>query len=172
MLLALPVGALWLAACGGSSKGPSAVPRTVAVAPFVAPDAGFSAVFPTPPKRQTLPVVQAGVSLNVLLYEATTNHEQVAVAYTSLPGVPAQSGLDDAINAAAANVKGTVTTRADTTYLGHPAEDAVITAPGAVVHVRVVYVGDKRYLLEGVTSAANTPHPQYDALLATFRTRG
>ncbi len=56
------------------------------------------------------------------------------------------------------------------TYLGSPAEDAVITTPDQVDRLRVVIIGAKYYAIEGVIAVTATAHPEYDELLATFHT--
>jgi hypothetical protein len=140
----------------------------------VATDAGFSAVFPTTPQRQTQNINQTGVATTMTLYLATTNDEQVAVGYEKLPAAPqgsaVQAGLDGGIDGSAKNTNGTIVSRSNTTFLGHPAEDAVVQAQGSVVHERLVFIGDKLYIFEGITGSMSAKHPWYDKLLATFKT--
>ncbi len=108
------------------------------------------------------------------LYIATTNDEQVAIAYEKLPAAPqgsaVQQGLDGGVDGSAKNTNGTIVSRSNTTFLGQPAEDAVIQAQGTVVHERVVFIGDKLYVLEGITGSVSAKHPAYDKMLATFKT--
>ena len=164
---------LALAGCGGSSNASTPTP-TPTPKPFVATDAGFSAVFPTTPQRSTQNTTQTGVSLTMTLYLATTNDEQVAVGYAQLPLAPQgsaiQAGLDGAVDGSAKNTGGTIVSRSNTTFLGQPAEDAVVQAQGAVAHERIVFIGSKLYVLEGITRSLDAKHPHYDTLLATFKT--
>jgi hypothetical protein len=136
-------------------------------APFVATDAGFGAVFPTPPTRT---VVIAGT----INYAAATATEQVSVTYLSLPAIPSAADIRTALSTAAtqeaADQQGTVISQRSLTYLGSPAIDAAIQAPARFVRIRVVVIGTGFYLLQGVTATTATPHPQYDELLATFHT--
>ena len=141
---------------------------------FVAQDAGFSAVFPTTPQRQQQQIDTAGVTLQATLYIATTSDEVVGAASAPTPFNPSgsslQAGLDGAINGTAQNTKGTVVSRSMTTYLGVPAEDGVVSTPSSgVIHERVLFRDRKIFVLLVITEKANTAHPHYDRLLATFK---
>jgi hypothetical protein len=164
--------AAMLTACGGSSTGSATTPTPAA--PYVATESGFSAVFPATPAKQTQNINQAGLSLVATLYTATTNDEQVIVAYQPLPVAPTssevQARLDAGVDGSSSNVGGTILSRSNTTFLGQPAEDAVIQAQGTVVHERIVFFGSKLYLFEGLTQTTAAKHPAYDKLLATFKT--
>jgi len=165
--------AIALSACGGTSTGSAATP-TPAPTPYVATDSGFSAVFPATPARSTQNINQPGINTTLTLYLATTNTEQVAVGYEPLPVAPTgdaiQTSLDGGVAGSAKNVNGTVASKSNTTFLGQPAEDAVIQAQGTVVRERIFFVGSKLYVLEGITSSIDVKHPSYDTLLATFKT--
>ncbi|MDQ1421734.1 MAG: hypothetical protein QOJ52_3696 [Acidimicrobiaceae bacterium] len=142
--------------------------------PYVARDASFSAVFPDTPTRDSTPITTAGLNLQAILYTSVTANEELSVAYIAFPVTPAasniQSALDNSVDQGALSASGTVSSRSRITYLGSPAEDAVINSPGHVIHVRVVIIGRKFFVLQGITYAADAPHPQYDELLATFHT--
>jgi hypothetical protein len=165
--------AMALAACGGQSSSSATTP-TPSASPYVATESGFSAVFPATPAKQTQKLDQPGINADLTLYVATTNDEQVIVGYEPLPLAPQQSEiqsrLDAGVAGSASNTKGTVLSKSNTTFLGQPAEDAVIQAEGAVVHERIVFFGSKLYLFEGITRTADAKHPAYDTLLATFKT--
>lgn len=165
--------AIGLSACGGASSNSAATP-TPAPTPYVATDAGFSAVFPATPERTNQNINQTGINVTMTLYLATTNDEQVAVAYEPLPVAPQsgaiQAGLDAGVAGSAKNVNGQVVSKAQVQFLGQPAEDAVIQAQGTVVRERIVFIGSKLYVLEGITKSVDTKHPAYDTLLATFKT--
>jgi hypothetical protein len=167
-------GAIGLTACGGASSNAASSPTPTPTPPFVAADAGFSAVFPATPQRQTQNINQAGLNLTVTLYTVTTNDEQVAVAYEALPLAPQgdaiQTGLDGGVAGSAKNVNGQVLSKTNVQFLGQPAEDAVVQAQGAVIRERVVFIGAKLYVLEGITASTDAKHPAYDKLLATFKT--
>ena len=162
-----------LAGCGGSSSSSATTPSPTA-SPYVATESGFSAVFPATPAKQTQKITQAGLNLDLTLYTATTNDEQAIVAYQPLPVAPTstevQARLDAGVDGSASNVSGTILSRSNTTFLGQPAEDAVIQAQGTVVHERIVFFGSKLYLFEGLTQTTDAKHPAYDKLLATFKT--
>jgi hypothetical protein len=162
-----------LAACGGQSSGSATTP-TPSASPYVATESGFSAVFPATPAKQTQKVNQPGINADLTLYTATTNDEQVIVGYEPLPLAPQQSEiqsrLDAGIAGSASNTSGTVLSKSNTTFLGQPAEDAVIQAQGAVVHERIVFFGSKLYIFEGITRTTDAKHPAYDTMLATFKT--
>ncbi len=165
--------AIGLAACGGTTSNSAATP-TPAPTPNVATDSSFSAVFPATPARSTQAINQAGINATLTLYQATTNTEQVAVAFEQLP-VPPQGGaiqasLDGGVAGSAKNVNGTVVSKSNTRFLGQPAEDAVIQAQGTVIRERIFFSGSKLYVLEGITSSLDAKHPAYDTLLATFKT--
>ena len=153
---------------------PTTTTTTKPPPPYVARDAGFSAVFPGTPTRNSTPIAAAGLNLQAILYTSVTANEELSVAYIAFPAAPAasttQSALDNSVDQGALSANGTVTSRSRITYLGSPAEDAIINSPGHVIHVRVVIIGRKFFVLQGITYAADAPHPQYDELLATFHT--
>ena len=165
--------AVVLAACGGQSGTSSTTPTPTAT-PYVATESGFSAVFPATPAKQTQKVNQPGINADLTLYTATTNDEQVIVGYEPLPLAPQrseiQSRLDAGVAGSASNTNGTVLSKGNTTFLGQPAEDAVLQAQGAVVHERIVFFGSKLYIFEGITRTTDAKHPAYDTMLATFKT--
>jgi hypothetical protein len=171
VMLAAAIG---LTACGGAASTSSTPTPTPAPTPYVATDSGFSAVFPAKPARSTQNINQTGLATSMTLYQATTNTEQVAVGYEPLPIAPSgaaiQTGLDGGVAGSAKNTNGTVVSKSQTQFLGQPAEDAVIQAQGVVVHERIVFIGAKLYVLEGITGSLDTKHPAYDELLATFKT--
>lgn len=166
--------AMLLAGCGSTSTGTPTKTPAPSPTPFVATDSGFSAVFPATPARQTQNINQPGLNTTMTLYLATTNDEQVAVAFEQLPAAPqgsaVQTGLDAGVAGSASNTKGQVLSKSPTQFLSQPAEDAVIQAPGAVVHERLVFIGAKLYVLEGITRTVDQKHPAYDTMLATFKT--
>ncbi len=154
--------AVALTACGSQSASSTTTP-TPAATPFVATDSGFSAVFPGTPARQTQKINQPGINTDLILYTATTNDEQVIVGSEQLPlsptGAELQSRLDAGVDGSASNVKGKILSRGNTTFLGKPAEDAVIEAEGAVVHERLAFFGSKLYIFEGITRTADAKAP-------------
>lgn len=168
-VLAIAIG---MSACGGSPS--TAATPTPEPTPYVATDSGFSAVFPATPARSTQQINQAGVNASLTLYQATTNTEQVAVAFEQLPVAPQgdaiQTSLDGGVAGSAKNVNGTVVSKSNTQFLGQPAEDALIQAQGTVIRERIFFNGSKLYVLEGITSSMDAKHPGYDKMLATFKT--
>jgi hypothetical protein len=156
-----PSGVTPTTIAGGSAKA------------FVAADAGFSAVFPVTPTRVVSPL-ENDVTLQKVLYDATTATEDVSVLYALHPVAPTaaevQQVLAENVNLAAAGIDGVVTSMSPLTYLGSPAEDAVITTPDQIDRLRVVIIGAKFYAIQGFTPVTATAHPEYDELLATFHT--
>ena len=143
--------------------------------PFVAQDAGFSAEFPVEPQRTEQPLQTAGVSLQQIIYVATTADEVVGAGGAIVPVTPTgkalQAGLDGAVNGAATKLSGTVVSRNTLTYVGVEAEDGVVTTTSSgVIRVRVLFKARRIYVLLGITEKTDTPHPDYDRLLATFQT--
>lgn len=140
----------------------------------MATDAGFSAVFPATPQRQTQNINETGISTTMTLFLATTNDEQVAVAYEPLPAPPLsgeiQSRLEAGATGSASKLNGQIVSKSQTQFLGQPAEDAVIQAQGTIVRERLFFSGRNLYVLEGITSSPDAKHPAYDKLLATFKT--
>jgi hypothetical protein len=172
---AVVLTAIGLAACGASTSNSAVTPSpTPAATPYVATDSGFSAVFPATPARSTQQINQAGVNASLTLYQATTNAEQVAVAFEQLPVAPQggaiQASLDGGVAGSAKNVNGTVVSKSNIQFLGQPAEDAVIQAQGTVIRERIFFNGSKLYVLEGITSSLDAKHLGYDKMLATFKT--
>jgi hypothetical protein len=154
---------------------PAVPPPTITPPPFVSPDAHFSAVFPVPPTSQELPVEEQGISLKMTMFQATTNDEVVGVGFAALPfhlsdGPSLQKALDKGIDGSAANAKGTVTQRQNTVFLGRQAEDALIQSSLGIVHERATLVDQGLYIFISVVPDATSPTPNYDELLATFRT--
>ena len=143
---------------------------TTTVPTFVADDAGFSADFPNAPQRSDLKLGP----VSAVAYLATAGGETVGVAsaVAAAPAGPAlPPALDEDVDAAAANLHGTVPSRAMTGYLGQTAEDAVINVSGAIVRVRAFYSGSRVYMLLGFAATEAAAHPNYDRLLATFQPR-
>jgi len=172
-VLAIAV-AILLAGCGNTTTGGPSKTPALSPTPFVATDSHFSAVFPATPTRQTQNINQPGLNTTMTLYLATTNDEQVAVAFEQLPAAPqgaaVQTGLEAGVAGSATNTKGQVLSKSPTQFVGQPAEDAVIQTPGAVIHERLVFIGSKLYVLEGITRTTESKHPAYDTMLATFKT--
>jgi hypothetical protein len=158
-----------LAAPGNTAPPASGANQT----PFVATDAGFRAVFPAPPTRHAGPL-ENDVILQSIFYAAATAGEDVSVTYSLHPTAPPAGTmaavLDDGVQEAAAAISGVVTTMTPITYLGSPAEDAVITTSDQVDHLRIVVIGAKFYVLQGFTAVTDTAHPGYDELVASFHT--
>jgi hypothetical protein len=142
-------------------------------APFVAIDAGFSAVFPVTPTRQAFPL-ESDPTLQSIFYNANTADEDVSVTYSLHPSAPTAATiaavLVDSVDEAAAASHGVVSSMNPVTYLGSSAEDAVITTADLVDYLRVLVIGPKFYLLQDFIAIGDTSHPDYDELLATFHT--
>jgi hypothetical protein len=165
----LPVICL-LAACGGSAISTADKPTA-----FKATDAGFSAEFPSKPQR----TAKTQDVTTEVRYEALSANaaEDVIVQYLassgSLNGEP-QKLLDQQMDGSASAVSGTVASRANLTFIGHPAEDGVIQGPnGHAIRMRAFFVPSgnvqQYFVLSGGAATMSAPHPAYDRLLATFK---
>jgi hypothetical protein len=163
-LPALALAAGLLAGCGKSTPDPVT---------FSATDAGFKAVFPVTPKRSAKTATPSGASVEVITYEAVTNHEDIGVVFTHSPTAPSgdavQKALDAAIDAEAADFSGSVTSRSSGPSGGVTVEDAVITRSGASFRTRAFFRDTRFYVLFGGTSKPTDPHPSYERLLNTFQ---
>jgi hypothetical protein len=125
------------------------------------PDEAFTAEFPDSPKREEQTASVAGVDVKLVTYSVG----ELAVGYVNYPTSLAGS-LDGAVKGAADNIDGTVQTRTDTTFMGHPATDVVIKAPEGIVHTRLVLRGQRLYSLIG--AGKDGPPPAYARLVETF----
>jgi hypothetical protein len=166
-VLALALAALAagrLAGCGRAAPAPVA---------FSANDAEFRAVFPVTPKRLVKTATPSGASVDVITYQAVTNGEDIGVVFTHSATAPAagdvQKALDAAIDAEAADFSGSVSSRVSATVAEHPAQDAVISRPGASFRSRAFFRDNRFYVLFGGTSKPEDPHPNYDRMLQTFQ---
>jgi hypothetical protein len=71
-----------------------------------------------------------------------------------------------AVEGSAANVKGTIQSKTDTTFVGQPAKDIVVTTYEATVNERIFLVDNRLYTLIGVARSGRSA--SYDRLLETF----
>ena len=126
--------------------------------------AHFTATFPGKPHRIEKRV---GV-ITVIVYTAAFSDHAVVVTYARLPPLSSYS-LKGGINGIAASLRGgKVVSRRSLTYLGKPAEDAVISTSGGIGRVRVVSFGSSAYVLEGFGNTAASFTHDYKVLLHTF----
>lgn len=159
----------WIAAAvalgAASTSSPTSSPSSAFPYVLTAGDAHFTATFPSKPQR----VVNTVGTTSVIVYVAPVSGHGVAVTHFSVPAASPVS-LNAAINGVAANRPGgKVVSRRMLTYLGQPAEDAVISFSGGVVHIMFVRFGSSVYSLEGVGSTASSFAHDYTVLLASFR---
>jgi hypothetical protein len=148
-------------ACSTTSTGSEAK----AIAPVLQsfPDEAFTAEFPAAPKRDAQTITVAGVQVTVVQY--TTGN--VAVGYANYPASVSGS-LDGAVKGAADNIKGTVQSRKDTTFMGHPTTDVVIKSPDGIAHGRLILRGQRLYTLIGAGAPDAVVPPAYARLVETF----
>ena len=133
------------------------------------PEGKFSAEFPSAPVREETKTSASGVDLLFISYQTERGGESVIVGYVDYPkGVQLSNVLDGAAAGAAANVKGTIQSRTDTTFMGHPATDVVIKTEDALVYGRLVLRGNRLYTLVGVDVGAPGRPAAYDRLVETF----
>src|SRR5215813_6627419 len=159
----------WIAAAvalgAASTSSPTSSPSSAFPYVLTAGDAHFTATFPSKPQR----VVNTVGTTSVIVYVAQVSGHGVAVSHFSVPAASPVS-LNAAINGVAANRPGgKVVSRRILTYQGQPAEDAVISFSGGVVHIMFVRFGSSVYSLEGVGSTASSFAHDYTVLLASFR---
>ena len=135
---------------------------------FVAEDGSFTAEFPNQPKRDAQSQSAGGVNLQVIILTSEVDDGAVTVTYTDSP-VPLDpaAALAGAVQGSATQVKGTITSSSDTTFLGHPAKDAEISLDGGDVYERIFLVGQRLYVI-GAASGKGRPKA-YDRLLDTFK---
>jgi hypothetical protein len=141
----------------------STEPAPEATAPVLQtfPDEAFTAEFPAGPKREVQRTTAAGVEIEFVTYQTG----DLVVGFVEYPKSLSGS-LDGAVKGAADNVKGTVQSRTDTMFMGHPATDVVIKAPEGIVHSRLVLRGNRLYTLIG--AGPSGPPPAYARLVETF----
>ncbi len=151
---------------------------TVAPTPFVASDAGFSAVFPDEPERgaQTVPVGGYEIPLTTYAtYGGGRNDGWAmivgAVDYSVVDdgGVVVAATLDAGLDGAARNIKGRVVSRTPVDLVGAVGLDGTIETDEAVVYVRLIGVGNRMWMLEDVEVAGEPARADYDTLLQTFQ---
>jgi hypothetical protein len=127
-------------------------------------DARFTATFPARPQRAARTV---GTS-PVIAYVTTLSSDAVGVTYIRLPA-SASFNLDDAVNGEVSSLPGAaVVSRNSLTYLGEPAEDAIITFSAGFAEVRIVRFGSSAYVLQGFGSSASSFAHDYNVLIDSF----
>jgi hypothetical protein len=153
-------------ACSSSSKSSTAKDA----APFAqtSEDGKFTAEFPSVPKRAETPISAAGLDLVVVSYATDNDDESVIVGYTDYPteDFDTTGVLDAAAEGSASNVDGTIESSTDTTFVGQPAKDVVITTKEATVNERLFLVGHRLYTIIGVAKSGRPA--SYDHLIDTF----
>lgn len=162
----------WIAATGAvraaptSSSSPVAVSSTHSAAGYVvtAHDAHFGATFPSEPRRAS----QTLGTMTVVVYIAQLSGHGVGVTYLPLPA-SASFSLNGGVSGAASSLPGgKVVSRHTLTYLGQPAEDAVISSSAGFAKVRIVRFGSTAYVLEGFGKTPASFADGYKVLLDTF----
>jgi hypothetical protein len=139
-------------------------PSSAAAYVLTASDAHFAAAFPGKPQRSA----QKAAGTSVITYVAALSDHAVAITNIALPASGPFS-LDDAINGAATSLPGgKVISHRTLTYLGQPAEEAVISVSGGSGRVRVVRFGSSAYILVGFGSTVASFAHDYKILLDTF----
>jgi len=163
-LLAIALASIAAVGCSSASKSTSTATPSAA---FIAEDGRFTAEFPTSPVRGQEAVTAAGFDLVIVMYSTETDKESVMVGYTDYPeGLGSEGVLDGAAEGSAANINGTIQSKTDTTFVGHPAIDVVVTTAEATVHERIFLVDNRLYTVLGVSRSGRPA--SYDRLLETF----
>jgi hypothetical protein len=156
-----------------SPDSPTTVP---APEPFVAEDADFSAVFPEgeEPERQTQTVAVAGWHVPVTLYGVFDSDRSVwigQVDYARISGfdVVTAEVLDGALDGSGEDKHATVVSRTPVDLVGAVGLDGVIDGDGFTVHIRLIGVGDRMWMIQGLVPPAFPPSAEYQTLLQTFQ---
>ena len=144
---------------------PAAVSSSSSGYVLTASDAHFTATFPAQPQRDERAVETA----TVIAYTATLPDHAVGVESIALPAGDSFS-LDGGINGAAASLPGAkIVSRNSLSYLGQPAEDAIISSSAGLYQIRVVRFGSSAYVLQAAGPSASSYAHDYNVLLDTFR---
>jgi hypothetical protein len=149
-----------------SASGPVAVSSTRSAAGYVvtAHDAHFGATFPSNPRRAR----QTVGTMTVVAYIAQLSGHGVGVTYLPLPA-SASFSLYRGVSGVAASLPGAkVVSRRTLTYLGRPAEDAVISSSAGFAQIRIVRFGSSAYVLEGFGRTPASFAHGYKVLIDTF----
>lgn len=157
LLLALSFA---VAACGSQAESASRTPVVQTV-----PEGQFTAEFPTAPVYKEETFTAAGQTLVLNSYMGETAGETVAVGYVDYPKGLTLS-LSGAAEGSASSMNGTIQTRSETTFMGHPTLDVVLTTPEGQVYARYVLRERRLYTLIGV--GADGKPASYDRLVETF----
>lgn len=167
ILLGVLLLAGWIAAVVAVNAAVATSPASASGYVLTASDAHFTATFPVRPRR----TARSLGTVPVVAYAAVLPSHAVGVTFASLPA-SASANLNDAVDGAAASVHGgRVVSRHTLTYLGQPAEDAVIAFSTGLGRIRVVRFGSSVYLLEGLGPTASSFAHDYQVLLNTFTPR-
>jgi hypothetical protein len=156
----------WFAASVALRSGltSAAGPTTASPYEVTATDAHFTATFPGKPQRTTRQLGGA----TVIAYIATAGSDAIGVTYFHLPA-SARFSLNAAISGAAASMPGgQVISRRSVTFLGQPAEDAIIAVQHGVARILVFKFGSSAYVLDGFGITSASFAHDYKLLLATF----
>jgi hypothetical protein len=149
-----------------STSSPVAVSSTRSVAGYVvtAHDAHFGATFPSKPRRARQTVGTA----TVVVYIAQVSGHGVGVTYLPLPASASFSLYRGVSGVASSLPGGKVVSRRTLTYLGQPAEDAVISSSAGFAQIRIVRFRSSAYVLEGFGRTPASFAHGYKVLLDTF----
>jgi hypothetical protein len=143
----------------------AAAPPAPAPVVQTVPEGKFTAEFPGAPVYKPETVSAAGHDLVMHTYEVEAANQYVVVSYTDYPkGVT--TSLEGAAQGSAAAVNGTIQSKVETTFMGHPAIDLVVNAPDGVIHARLVLRERRLYTVMGVAETGKAA--SYDRLLETF----
>jgi hypothetical protein len=165
-----------------SPDAPTTLP---APEPFVATDASFSAVFPEgqEPERNTETIALLGWHVPVTAYAVWGDEDSdlddendwaIIVGYVDYSRIEGTDlvtteALDGALDGAGASFNGTVTSRTPVELIGAVGLDGVVEGDGLTMHVRLVGVGDRMWMLESITEPGVEIDEHYQTLLQTFQ---
>jgi len=170
-LAVLLVGvSLAAAACSSPTKG------STATAPVLQtiPEGKFTAEFAKGPVRDEEKIAAAGLDLVMISYQVDLAKESVVVGWFDYPKTVQMSTpklLAGAADGSAASAKGTIASKTETTFMGHPALDVVIDTKDGRVYERIIHRGNANrvYVLVGAGTPGPTGKPAtWERLMATF----
>jgi hypothetical protein len=155
----------WIAAAVALPAASTSAPSSASAYTLTANDAHFTAAFPSRPHRSQ----SATGTAPFIAYTAVVPDHAIAVTYFLVPA-PGSFSLNGAINGIVSSVPGgKVDSRTSVTYLGQPAEDAVISIPGGSEQFRVVLFGSSGYIFEGLGKTVSSFAHDYTVLLGSFK---
>jgi hypothetical protein len=147
--------------------------KASAQAQFTATDAGFTADFPTKPRRQEQQVPAGAASLRLVQYTAELSSDLgFSAGWFHLPQAPAADGaktfLDATVNGSVAAIKGKLLSSQSLTVGPNPAVEYTASVPqGHFVKARTILAGADVFILQVVSDRQDPVG--YGRFVSSFR---